>query len=605
MREEPVKINAVLEENLRAYYARYPEDFERLAKIATKEVSPDFELPSYSPSDPVKDYPPRVCILLGIFDIPAFLAIKDRFKSDSYFIIEMDADVIAYQFQTQNLAPLILANGVYLFLGHDKYSVIAPMQRFMRQSYLASRIKLSQIVCHDLNDPKMKPENKEFYTNFIPLYMKTVEHVFFNFGNLFDSLEGVRATLANSDFIANCEGIDVIENLHKGKNFVVVGAGPSLDADLPLLKENQDKFIIVAVDAAAKVLESAGIRYDYVTSIERFNVMQDKFFRDLKPSKAELVAYPVVHTEVLKLWPNKIRIVYRNYAWFAYFEKNWPKGILESGGSASHLATKLAFFLGADTVFLLGCDMSYEQVEDKFRSHCQSTAYPEWAHLKTQEEMDRNPDFGPSYLVEANDGTMIRTNQVYHQWAKEYASISLSMNLGLRLGSCSAKGVKIAGVEYVNFAEVCKTASVSDHIANPPTTSTVHGEVRADLGKPLSHTKLLENLKGYLKHCQTAFDILYKSNEHPITEEMFVICYKLFYEKIAFETLFTAFVIQNCASEFFIAETILNSLNREDPLPKKAGALAGLYKVLSNTLSYTVELFEEAEQGKVRDKVLP
>lgn len=582
--------------NLQAYLQRYPWDFERLSKIATREIPMYFDLPTYEHSDPQNLYVPRICLVAGILDQEFIFDMHKKWNSDTYFVVESDPDVIAYRFQRSDLTQLISHPSYYLFLGHTKESLIAPMQRVMRQSFNASRLRLTQIVVHNLEDPKLKPECKDLYQNIISLYTKTVDHVFFNFGNMFDSLEGLRATLANKEFIAKSEGIAPLENLYKGMPFVVVGAGPSLDKDLPLLKEHQDKFVIVAVDAAAKVLDKAGIRCDYVSSIERFNVLQDKFFRDLPASKAELIAYPVVHTEVLKLFPGKIRIVYRNYAWYAYFEKNWPQGILESGGSASHLATKAAFFLGADTVFLLGCDMCYEQQGDLFRSHCQSTAYPEWEKLITIEQMDSNPDYGSSYLTEANDGSLVRTNQVYHQWAKEYASLSHSMHLGNRLGNCSLKGIKVPGVEYVNFAEVCE-------LAKPLTLPTPPPQPTPDLSN-MSNKELIENLKGYYKHAADTFHMLNSLTEENVTEEAVQVAYSLFYGKLAFETLFTAFIIQNCASEFFNAETMFNSLNETDKPILRAKALAGMYKVISNCLDYTIQLFEEAETGKVRDKVL-
>lgn len=58
------------------------------------------------------------------------------------------------------------------------------------------------------------------------------------------------------------------EDFFSDKPVLVIGAGPSLHTNITWLKENSDKFVLVAVFAALKTLSIAGIKPDIVTQID-------------------------------------------------------------------------------------------------------------------------------------------------------------------------------------------------------------------------------------------------------------------------------------------------------------------------------------------------
>ena len=69
------------------------------------------------------------------------------------------------------------------------------------------------------------------------------------------------------NFVAHAP-INNLLGLFEGKTGVVVGAGPSLDKNIDVLKANRDKVIIAAVNSSWPALDAAGIEPDFVVVCE-------------------------------------------------------------------------------------------------------------------------------------------------------------------------------------------------------------------------------------------------------------------------------------------------------------------------------------------------
>lgn len=585
--------HAILRQNIEAYYARYQMDVERLLpsltlRLESPPVYPDLEVP-----EPMVEYHPRIAVICGLTTIPFLEAFEKVWPVDAIFVIESDPIILSHQFQSDDWTKLLKNDKFHFFLGYDKNTIIAPMQRVMRHTTMASKIYLSQIITPAPTDLGVRPEYREVYNTMPEIIRVTVDHVFFNFGQMDDSIEGLRASMLNKDFIMDNPGVEELKDSCKGLPSVVCCAGPSLDEQISLLKEHQDKFIIIATDAVVKPLIAAGIRIDFVTSIERYNALQIPFFTGLEPQTAELVAYPVVHPEVLKLWPGPKRVTYRNYAWYAYFEKMAPRGILESGGSTSHLATKLSFHLGCDITLILGGDHAYRQKADTetFVTHCKGTGYPEWEEYKALSTIKEKYPADKSFYVEANDGSQVLTTIILYQFIKEFSSLSLNLSAGKRLINCSLKGAKMSRIEYHPFEDFC---AVAVPINIPKFTRTLSRNTRS-----WSHKDLLQNLTGYQRIVRTGNNALLFMEEmmkEYQDGDLLKQVYDLFFNKIATETLFTAFIIQNCASEFFRVETQWYAIPNgpfTEKYAERLEALLALYSLLDTALTKHIKAIEE------------
>jgi hypothetical protein len=166
----------------------------------------------------------------------------------------------------------------------------------------------------------------------------------------------------------------------EGRPAVVVGAGPSLDADLPLLKEIQDGILIVACDTALRPLLNNGVRVDFVVAIDSSPRNHDHF-KNLPDAAFLPVLFGGVYPPLLDQ--------YRDHAWIAATApfptvdllEDFPgpskylrqKGTLVMNGSVGTGALDLAQQLGCSPVFLTGIDLAYSVGRD----HAGGTIYDE------------------------------------------------------------------------------------------------------------------------------------------------------------------------------------------------------------------------------------
>lgn len=602
--KEALLKNEIFVRNVQAFIARYPEQDKRILSMVVRRVSPGVKLFGFTSTPPAPGYRARLCFIASVMSPDFWTQIEGTWNSDYYFVIEPNAEAVAAAFQTLDLTKWILDPRFFFFLGYETLAELQPqLQRLLRQTALAGKLLLSQVITPASGegvDEKWVLYAQEFNKSLRSL----VEHVFFNFGNINDSVEGLRASFANLPKILESGGINELKDGFKDKPIVVVGAGPSLDKDIELLAKNQDKFLIIAVDAAVKPLLQSRCRVDFAVTIERYqDGMQEAFFEGLTEKdigQCELVVFPVVHSLVLAKWPGPVRFVYRNYAWFAYFEKMWPRGILESGGSASHLATKLALHLGASHIYLVGCDMTYDKhpTEEKWRSHCVNPAFPNWADFNSEDAIRGNVPFYGFYDVEANDGSLAKTHTIYHQWAKEYSSLVVANAAEGKIISTAAAGIKTEGVSYRPLSEIVTELETLVPL------EVAQGQQAVQTSKnPINNVTLLRNLKGCLSQFNKASEALKTLLETGLkAPEIYQTAWNIFYNKIAGDTFFTAFIIQNCAMEFFRAETSIYSVPEghldDEFWERRCKALLGLYEVLLDITSKTIEAVEGVEEER-------
>lgn len=583
--------NKVLDNNLKAFFSRYPHERQRLESLLSKPVenrpAVTIDVPA-CPSNP----PIRILILAGI-NHPTFLAtiLNDPvIRANTYrtFIVENDPEFLAFAFQHSDLTQIINFPKAEWFLMKNAESIKPDFFRVLKKEDVAVMMRHVNTLISD----RPQPEGVlEFYHKLGDLYTETVGHVLHNFGRIDDSLEGVRATLKNKKVLLNHPGIDDLKDVFRGIPALLVGAGPSLDRELATIKEHNDKYVVIAADAALKPLLKAGIRVDYVTSIERGNEYQKPFFEGLDKIETELVAFPVILPSQFDIYPGPIRTVYRNYSFFAYFEKSWPKGILSCGGSTSHLGLRFADYLGCSKVHLVGIDSCYENKEgtDLYRSHCSDTGYPEWGEFVTLAELAKRRHLEPIETLN-NLGQKTVTNLTYYQWIKEYVEEIATLGQRMPITNCSALGIKMEGVPYKPLAEAAST--LTPHYMKKPEQPAVH------FNRSFKHKEAVENFKawvGLMDEVRTECNELLKLEEMDAGRYEAVIF--LVNMRIFIDPLFVAFVVQCCAKEFFELENVWWSLDQawdKDQRNKITVTLSKL-NLFTDVMHKIIKIFEEAK----------
>lgn len=166
------------------------------------------------------------------------------------------------------------------------------------------------------------------------------------------------------------EGIAQLKNQYEGKKAILIAAGPSLDKQLPLLKQiaEEGEIVLGAVGTAMKPLKKAGITPDFFAIIDP-NEGTLPQLTDVEFPNTPLYYMCTAYHETIKLHTGPKNIFYQaglDISEKQAYIKNEP--LLRSGGSVANALLELLVYFGCNPIALVGQDLAY--TNDK--SHAQN-----------------------------------------------------------------------------------------------------------------------------------------------------------------------------------------------------------------------------------------
>jgi hypothetical protein len=182
-----------------------------------------------------------------------------------------------------------------------------------------------------------------------------------------DSMIGLRQMALISPWVSYGYQFDGLVSKFEGRPFVVVSAGPSLDKNFELLRDIQDKCVIVATDAVLGKMIKSGIRPHIVCALERGLPTYNAYFAENldefpeECSKILLISQSVCTPQIFGRWPGpKVIVAKSELAMDTWFISEIVGGrVISSGPSVAHTCYTAAILLGASSVALIGQDLAY------------------------------------------------------------------------------------------------------------------------------------------------------------------------------------------------------------------------------------------------------
>ncbi len=265
-----------------------------------------------------------------------------------------------------------------------------------------------------------------------------------------DTLLGFRHSVLNTPRILRSPRIaDLMEN-YGGKPFVCVAAGPSLEKNVHLLKDIQDKSVIVACDTVLFHLLEKGIVPHVVTTIERPYIIYSAWVPRVLEKHREkceqilLLSQSVSYPLIAGRWPGYSIVVGK----MDTPVDNWFTGsvlgeqVLYSGLSVAHMALSLALACNAPSVALIGQDLAYGQ--DGI-SHASNTV-PD-SELATEQMLRRSGMSVPGSL-----GGMVETSTIWLTFIQIFERMIINQTR-TPVFDCTEGGALIEGTKIIPFAE--------------------------------------------------------------------------------------------------------------------------------------------------------
>lgn len=182
-----------------------------------------------------------------------------------------------------------------------------------------------------------------------------MQHLLTVFGNSCqDGFFGVKNMLRTAQIINQLPGVNRLIRLFEGVPAILALTGPSLNKQLPYLKEIQDKACIICPDVSLPILEANGITPHFVCRSERVNMITSS----LKGKhRSYLVTLPVCGSDNYSVYDGPKFIAYRKLCQFDWLP--FKRGILPSPGTVGNMCGDLARLLGCSPIILIGADHAF------------------------------------------------------------------------------------------------------------------------------------------------------------------------------------------------------------------------------------------------------
>ncbi|MBK1991448.1 motility associated factor glycosyltransferase family protein [Campylobacter sp. 2018MI35] len=182
-----------------------------------------------------------------------------------------------------------------------------------------------------------------------------------------DTLQGFTQFIFNSPKMILNPSLSFLYEIRKEKlkTAIIVSTGPSLDKQLPLLKEYQNKATIFCADSAYSILAKYNIKPDYVLMSERTEKTAELFKNSYESIDKDIifVLLALVHPKAIKYLESSKR----NYILIPYPSLFTKQCMLEdfgnfpSGSTVALNALKLAYTLEHKNIIFIGQDLAYSQ----------------------------------------------------------------------------------------------------------------------------------------------------------------------------------------------------------------------------------------------------
>lgn len=297
--------------------------------------------------------------------------IHEKIKSRIYLIVEPNLELFKLSLFVTNYAKLAQESNLILSIAEDESSFKDSLDTFYNDSFIFNHyFKFFQLS-----------DNYSLYIKIIQNRLVSQDFYLYPYNRTFLSLYRT-----HTHIIDEYKTLDVskITNLDFTKKPILfLAAGPSLQKNIDFVKENQDKFTIVAIYATMPLLEKQGIKPDIITQYDEqdyavLNTLEKVknigFFQD-----TIFIFSSHLNAKLMNSFKKE-----NIYIFQAMFELKEGFGSLTSS-SIGELTYGLLLKLGAKDIYMLGLDLALDQETGKSHidGHSGADAYTE---LKDEED---------------------------------------------------------------------------------------------------------------------------------------------------------------------------------------------------------------------------
>lgn len=315
--------------------------------------------------------------------------------------------------------------------------------------------KLSAAINRDVLDgwkPLITKEFAKISTSFVMDMMRTISEVFNSINMKKGTVEHiswkfVQNCLINSLRKSSYRSFEPIRGILKNKPAVIVSAGPSLNKQLPILKEYQDSVSIICVDSIWSVLIQNDIIPDVVVALDAVNI--PKWTEDSFKKESILFVDIGCHVRMFNsTGTDEVVMAHLPQLTQLSAALGQPAAFIPSGGSVSTTAFTIAHFLDANPIIFIGQDLGYTDGQD----HASGYQYTYDSNLKQERD-------NLGFDTEGYYGGRIRTERQFLHYKTWFEEVIKGIGESRIVINSTEGGAKISGALQIPFIDVCEELS--------------------------------------------------------------------------------------------------------------------------------------------------
>lgn len=421
----------VLSKRIRSFKAESPAAMRRFPKL----------------TDRIKTHP--MIVVVGFSDSADFadLISKRTIHQKVYLFIEPNIANFIQLCHEIDFSELILDPHFLILLSNDDGELRAVFKGIGVQfSAICSNVGLVKCITEPVEERRFQEIIGQFFST---MQITKLWHG----TSVDDSVFGFANTVENFEHCLHSHGFDALRGKFDGLTALSIASGPSLNEAIPFLKDKNGKYVIIACDSSVKPLLESGIMPDFVTAIEREEIVTRYFQKASFDPTTTLIAPHVLLKSSFDHFDGIKAIYAHNSGLCKPLGFDFLGSPLATGFSAGNLNISAAIAMGFKKIVMIGHNLGFDA--DSGASHVDGILNGERSTPKTEKELAERWDI---VRIPSQDGTAVVLSEPGYLIYKAQIEDEILLNKDCEFVNTALKGVNIKGARTMRLSEALGTA---------------------------------------------------------------------------------------------------------------------------------------------------
>lgn len=368
-------------------------------------------------------------IVVGVGNNVEFISAYDISKKTNLVIVEPNADIFYAWIEKFDLQELAIFNNVVFLVNKPYEEVKEIVLNLLKQNKLSYQFHI--------ND-----DYRIIYKQYVHFFVEgTRNYVDEMIMNLNTHNRAKEAWLMNqliNSRIKSAYSFDEMKSYFKGKEVVVVGAGPSLRDRFEEIEALKKHAIVIACGTAIRIFDENGVKPHFRAAIDQLNT-EAELFKNLSDKSVPVIYASSIHGEALESYEGpKIKFQLSNSYVDMYVEKinGVTRSQYDTFSSVTIVMMNLVANAGCKEVVMIGQDLALKNNR-------------RYAHDDSHKDELLDEEY---YTIENNLGEEVLTTKQYLNYRVQIEKLIAKYNRTSWI-NLSSSGAKIQGSTFKDLSE--------------------------------------------------------------------------------------------------------------------------------------------------------